>query len=32
MAAYGLPYCLRLSVGTEAENRRVVEALAGFTG
>jgi len=30
MGAYGLPHCLRLSVGTEAENRQVVETLAGF--
>ena len=27
---YGLPGALRLTVGTEAENKRVVEALAGF--
>jgi histidinol-phosphate aminotransferase len=30
MGAYGLPSCLRLSIGLEAENRRVVEALAAF--
>jgi histidinol-phosphate aminotransferase len=30
MAAYGLPHCLRLSVGLEAENHAVVESLAGF--
>lgn len=30
MAAYGLPHCLRLSVGLEDENRRAVAALAGF--
>jgi histidinol-phosphate aminotransferase len=30
MAAYGLPHCLRLSVGLEEENRRAVAALAGF--
>ena len=28
MDAYGLPHCLRISVGLEDENRRVVEALA----
>jgi histidinol-phosphate aminotransferase len=30
MAAYGLPHCLRLSVGLEAENRAVVESLGAF--
>lgn len=30
MAAYGLPHCLRVSVGLEAENRRLVAALADF--
>jgi histidinol-phosphate aminotransferase len=30
MAAYGLPHCLRLTVGLEDENRRAVAALAGF--
>ena len=28
VAAYGLPHCLRLTVGTEDANRRVVAALA----
>jgi histidinol-phosphate aminotransferase len=32
MAAYGLPHCLRITVGTEAENRALVAALAGFMG
>lgn len=31
VAAYGLPDCLRLTVGTEAENKAVVAALAEFT-
>ena len=30
VAAYGLPNCLRLTVGTEEANRRVVAALAEF--
>jgi histidinol-phosphate aminotransferase len=30
MGAYGLPQCLRLSVGLEAENRAVVDALREF--
>jgi histidinol-phosphate aminotransferase len=30
MAAYGLPHCLRLSVGLEGDNRRVVDALKEF--
>ncbi|MEQ8267061.1 MAG: histidinol-phosphate transaminase [Parvibaculum sp.] len=32
MASYGLPDCLRLSVGSEEANRLVVAALADFTG
>ncbi len=32
VAAYGLPDCLRLTVGTEDANRRVVAALTAFTG
>ena len=28
MAGYGLPTCLRITVGTRAENRRLLEALA----
>jgi len=32
VAGYGLPDCLRLTVGTEAENRQVVAALAEFRG
>jgi histidinol-phosphate aminotransferase len=30
MGAYGLPQCLRISIGTEDECRAVVETLAGF--
>jgi histidinol-phosphate aminotransferase len=30
VAAYGLPDCLRITVGTEAENRAVVDALRAF--
>jgi len=30
MAAYGLPHCLRLSVGLEAENHAVVASLGAF--
>jgi histidinol-phosphate aminotransferase len=32
VAAYGLPNCLRMTVGTEDDNRRVVAALAEFMG
>ena len=32
VAGYGLPHCLRLTVGTEAENRAVVVALSEFAG
>lgn len=32
MGAYGLPRSLRVSVGLEEENRRLVEALAAFRG
>ena len=31
VAAYGLPDCLRLTIGTEAENRAFIAALAEFT-
>jgi histidinol-phosphate aminotransferase len=30
MAAYGLPHCLRLSIGLEAENHAVVDSLGAF--
>jgi len=30
VAAYGLPDCLRMTIGTEAANRGVIEALAAF--
>ena len=30
VANYGLPHCLRLTVGTEDANRKVVAALAEF--
>jgi histidinol-phosphate aminotransferase len=30
LAAYALPHCLRMTVGTEGANRRVVEALRDF--
>jgi histidinol-phosphate aminotransferase len=32
MGAYGLPHCLRITVGLEEENRRLVAALASFSG
>jgi histidinol-phosphate aminotransferase len=32
VAAYGLPNCLRMTIGTEADNRAVVAALAEFMG
>jgi histidinol-phosphate aminotransferase len=32
VAAYGLPHCLRLTVGSEQANRRVIEAMREFTG
>ena len=32
VAGYGLPHALRLTVGTADENRKVVDALAAFTG
>ena len=32
MAGYGLPDCLRVTIGTEPELRAVVEALAEFLG
>ena len=32
VAAYGLPDCLRVTIGTEADNRAVVAALADFLG
>src|SRR5581483_5936321 len=31
-AAYGLPNCLRMTIGTEDDNRQVVAALASFLG
>ena len=31
MAAYGLPGCLRITIGTEEETRAVADALAEFT-
>jgi histidinol-phosphate aminotransferase len=30
MGAYGLPGALRITIGTESENRAVVEALTAF--
>ena len=32
VGAYGLPDCLRITVGTEADNRAVVDALSAFLG
>jgi histidinol-phosphate aminotransferase len=32
LANYGLPHCLRMTVGSEDANRRVVEALRDFVG
>jgi histidinol-phosphate aminotransferase len=32
VAAYGLPNCLRMTIGTEDDNRQVVAALAEFMG
>ena len=32
VAGYGLPDCLRMTVGTEEDNRAVVAALADFLG
>jgi histidinol-phosphate aminotransferase len=32
VGAYKLPQCLRMTIGTEAENRKVVDALAAFMG
>ncbi len=32
MEAYGLPACLRMSVGTEEANRLIVEVLAKLMG
>jgi histidinol-phosphate aminotransferase len=32
VAAYGLPTCLRMTIGTEDDNRQVVAALAEFMG
>jgi histidinol-phosphate aminotransferase len=32
VAAYGLPNCLRMTIGTEEDNRAVVAALADFMG
>jgi histidinol-phosphate aminotransferase len=30
MAAYGLPHCLRLSIGLEEDNKAVLESLERF--
>lgn len=32
VGAYGLPHALRMTIGTESENRAVLAALAAFTG
>jgi histidinol-phosphate aminotransferase len=32
VAAYGLPACLRMTIGTEDDNRKVVGALSSFLG
>ena len=32
VGAYGLPDCLRMTIGTEADNRAIVAALADFVG
>jgi histidinol-phosphate aminotransferase len=32
VGAYGLPNCLRMTIGTEDDNRKVVAALASFLG
>jgi histidinol-phosphate aminotransferase len=32
VTGYGFPHALRMSVGTEAENRAVVAALTAFLG
>jgi len=32
VAAYGLPSCLRMTIGTEDDNRKVVAELASFLG
>jgi histidinol-phosphate aminotransferase len=32
VAAYGLPNCLRMTIGTEGDNRKVVAALKEFMG
>ena len=32
MTAYGLASCLRITVGLEEENRRMVASLAGLAG
>ena len=32
VGGYGLPDCLRLTIGSEADNRAVVSALAEFVG